>query len=177
MKKFLILLPFFLLTACQFSNLPAKPAPDDEMISSFEDCINAGYPAMESYPRQCRTKSGKHFTEDITVPVPPSEEVPQICTMDYTPVCALVQVQCVTAPCPPLFETKGNACTAKSLGSMLLGYTPGECEKDLKTECSADADCKLPGDYAAMSRCPFEAKCVAGSCVVVCPQPSGNPPL
>ena len=33
-------------------------------INSFEDCINAGNPAMESYPRQCRA-AGKTFVEEI----------------------------------------------------------------------------------------------------------------
>jgi hypothetical protein len=33
-----------------------KPDVQNEniAISTFEDCINAGNPAMESWPRQCR---------------------------------------------------------------------------------------------------------------------------
>ena len=34
-------------------------------IKSFEDCVDAGNPVMESYPRQCRTQDGKHFVEEI----------------------------------------------------------------------------------------------------------------
>ena len=34
-------------------------------ISSFEECAAAGYPVMESYPRQCNTPGGKHFVEDV----------------------------------------------------------------------------------------------------------------
>ncbi len=34
-------------------------------ITNFEGCIAAGNPAMESYPRQCRTLDGKHFVESI----------------------------------------------------------------------------------------------------------------
>ena len=140
-------------------------------INSFDDCVAAGNPVMESYPRQCR-HGNKTFTEVLDEPLTPpsaSDDVPTICTMDYTPVCALVQVQCAKAPCPYIFQTQGNECVAKSLGNMLLGYTPGECEKDLETACGSDSDCLL-GDYAVMSRCPFEAKCVSGQCVVVCPQ-------
>ncbi len=33
--------------------------------STFEECAAAGNPIMESYPRQCRTKNGKTFTEDV----------------------------------------------------------------------------------------------------------------
>ena len=35
-------------------------------INNFEECIAAGNPAMESYPRQCRTEDDKHFVEVIS---------------------------------------------------------------------------------------------------------------
>jgi Immunoglobulin-like domain of bacterial spore germination. len=34
-------------------------------ITNFEECISAGHPVMESYPRQCKTPDGKTFVEDI----------------------------------------------------------------------------------------------------------------
>jgi hypothetical protein len=34
-------------------------------INSFEECVSAGNPVMESHPRQCRTADGKHFVEKI----------------------------------------------------------------------------------------------------------------
>ena len=34
-------------------------------INSYEDCVSAGNPVMESHPRQCRTTDGKHFVEKI----------------------------------------------------------------------------------------------------------------
>lgn len=34
----------------------------------------------------------------------------KMCTMDYTPVCAKVQVQCIMAPCNPVYETFSNKC-------------------------------------------------------------------
>jgi hypothetical protein len=34
-------------------------------INSFEECVSAGYPVLESYPRQCKTSDGETFTEDI----------------------------------------------------------------------------------------------------------------
>jgi len=37
----------------------------DSLIDSFEDCVSAGNPVMESYPRQCRTNDGQNFVEDI----------------------------------------------------------------------------------------------------------------
>ncbi len=35
------------------------------IISNFEECAAAGNPVMESYPRQCRTKDGRLFVEEI----------------------------------------------------------------------------------------------------------------
>lgn len=34
-------------------------------VQSFEECAQAGYPVMESYPRQCKAPDGKTFVEDI----------------------------------------------------------------------------------------------------------------
>jgi len=38
---------------------------DEPIISNFEECMEAGNPAMESHPRQCRTVDGQHFVETI----------------------------------------------------------------------------------------------------------------
>lgn len=49
--------------------VPNAPKPTEgcgeKKIENFQDCANAGYAVMESYPRQCRTPDGKNFTEDI----------------------------------------------------------------------------------------------------------------
>ena len=44
---------------------------DKEKISNFEECAAAGYPVMESYPRQCRTSDGKLFVEVINTAISP----------------------------------------------------------------------------------------------------------
>lgn len=35
------------------------------VVSSFADCAKAGYPVMESFPRQCRTPDGRTFVEEV----------------------------------------------------------------------------------------------------------------
>ncbi len=42
-------------------------SPDDgeAPITSFEACVEAGYPVMESYPRQCAVPEGRTFVEII----------------------------------------------------------------------------------------------------------------
>jgi hypothetical protein len=57
MKKFLFLFAF----ACVVSGCGTKPFEDvvikeptlDPSITNFEECADAGYPVLESYPRQC----------------------------------------------------------------------------------------------------------------------------
>lgn len=34
-------------------------------INSYEECVDAGLPVMQSYPSQCRTSDGRLFTQDI----------------------------------------------------------------------------------------------------------------
>lgn len=34
-------------------------------VSSFDECVRAGYPVMESFPRQCKTPDGRNFVEQI----------------------------------------------------------------------------------------------------------------
>ena len=43
-----------------------------------------------------------------------------MCTMEYQPVCAAHQVQCIKAPCYPVYQTYGNACTAGVAGSKVI---------------------------------------------------------
>ncbi len=42
-----------------------KTQPVVTSISSFEECAKAGFPIMESYPRQCKTPDGTTFVEKI----------------------------------------------------------------------------------------------------------------
>lgn len=57
------------------------------------------------------------------------EQRPQICTMDYRPVCATrdMGVRCVTAPCPSTGQkTYSNACSACA-DVKVIGHIPDEC--------------------------------------------------
>lgn len=48
-----------------------EPAPVvTPEVLSFEDCAAAGYPIMESYPRQCRTPDGRTYAEELPAPDP-----------------------------------------------------------------------------------------------------------
>lgn len=64
MKKIIFIVVLLLLLLAVyfiFSSLSQKTPK----VTSFEECVQAGYPVMESYPRQCRTSKGEIFTEEI----------------------------------------------------------------------------------------------------------------
>lgn len=127
MKKLAILLLF--MVACTTT----------QDITSFEECVEAGNPVMESYPRQCRA-GGETFVEEIEqAPEYTScgDERPEVCTREYRPVCAfeMNDIECITAPCPSFDAvTMSNACTACS-DAEVMGHYPGTCESNRLVIC------------------------------------------
>jgi len=110
------------------SNSADKNVP--KTVYSFEECAKYN-PVAESFPRQC-WHNGTHFIEDVSVGIPDfkgtlcEDPRPEACTLEYAPVCATVNVQCVTEPCYPVLETFGNGCSA--CGNQLVSsYIEGEC--------------------------------------------------
>ena len=82
---------------------------------------------MESYPRQCHDPlSGRTFTEEIFVECLPEQRNVDACIEIYQPVCATVNVQCITTPCDPVKETFENSCKACT-NELVEGYVNGEC--------------------------------------------------
>lgn len=66
MKKkyfFLIVLSAVAIGVVLFLFAPQRG--DQEIIMDFDECVAAGYPVLESYPRQCKTPDGKTFIEYI----------------------------------------------------------------------------------------------------------------
>ena len=44
---------------------PSLPENKVKNINSFEECAKAGYPVMQTYPRQCKLPDGRNFTEPV----------------------------------------------------------------------------------------------------------------
>lgn len=61
-----------------------------------------------------------------TVKCVPEQRNADLCTTDYDPVCAKVNVQCITTPCDPVNETFSNACKACK-NPLTESYIAGEC--------------------------------------------------
>lgn len=104
-----------------FQRKPTTP------ITTFAECVAAGYPVMESYPRQCRAQD-RTFVEEIA-PTLCTGERPEVCLEIYDPVCAKVNIQCIKAPCDPINETFPNSCRACA-NKLVESYVAGECGAD-----------------------------------------------
>lgn len=60
----LAVLLFIVIGIWAFNRAPE--VADTGAVNDFEDCVLAGYPVMESFPRKCTTPDGRTFTEDTT---------------------------------------------------------------------------------------------------------------
>lgn len=87
---------------------------DQFKIESFEDCVAAGNPVMESYPRKCMA-NGETFTEVITHRCTEEDKKAEMCTMEYNPVCGDNN------------KTYSNSCVACSSGEI-DSWNLGECK-------------------------------------------------
>lgn len=177
----------------QRSNPSGLPENDDalEIPVIFLDTRNIHY--TFGTPQEPIT-TGEDAEKNV-VTCEPSQRNVDACIQIYQPVCATVNVQCIKAPCPPIQETYGNSCEACS-NSLVESYTEGECgnndqssistapaggQDDQKSDkyrvedvtgesCEVDEDCPLPPDYAIRSNCPYESRCIAKTCTVICPE-------
>lgn len=63
-RVFVIILVLLCVGAGIFAFFTYRDKQKEASITSFEQCAKY-YPIMESYPAQCSTPSGKHFTQNI----------------------------------------------------------------------------------------------------------------
>ncbi len=77
MKKSIIILVAIVVAVAIFWLLKdnKQSEPQNYAIDSYEACVAAGYPVMESYPEQCATPEGQSFTRDISGEVGENGEI------------------------------------------------------------------------------------------------------
>lgn len=124
--------------------VPTKPSTNDQEQTPLEPPVP---PASTSSPVACtmeakmcpdgsfvgRTGPGCEFAacpdaEIVSVTqyceAEPSQET--TCIDLYDPVCAMVQVECITTPCDPVPQTFSNSCYACT-DDRVISYTKGAC--------------------------------------------------
>lgn len=93
--------------------MDAKLCPDGSYVGrSGPDC------AFDA----CADEATQPVTIDCTV----EQKKAEACIEIYQPVCASVQIQCITTPCEPILKTFGNSCQACSEHSV-TEYSEGAC--------------------------------------------------
>ncbi len=99
-------------------------------ITNFEECIAAGYPAMESYPRQCRVPGGKLFVEVITPEAP-----------DPTPV---VKGACYVGGCSgQVCSDQKDVASTCEFRAEYACYKTATCERQASGQCGWTQTAKL----------------------------------
>jgi len=117
----------------------------DSEIDSFEECVKAGYPILESYPRQCQIPSqipsGETFTEETATEQSCAKNGEKV---NRNPLLGSTSKQC----CPGLIEEKVSR-------SYSLCTLPIENDKE---ECVGFGEEISPKEYDQGARCCSELK-------------------
>ncbi|MFC1616494.1 hypothetical protein ACFL21_05105 [Patescibacteria group bacterium] len=150
---FSIILCISLITAFLIFNTSIDKEIDDQtdIVSSFEDCIKAGNPAMESYPRQCRHEN-QTYTEIVNDSKNLIEKSCQI-----SDECPLPGEYAIQSNCPYATFCKDNLCV---VGCPLWDQTSTSYESKCAT--NNECDCSI---WDQQNQFPCE--CLDEKCVSV----------
>ena len=120
-------------------------APVEEpVVLSFEDCALAGYPVMESYPRQCRTPDGRTYAEELPAPEP-------------TYVNASADLIRVTTPTPGSVTGKPVIVKGEARGSWYFEASFPIEIRDASGAIIATGHAEAEGDWMTSELVPFTA--------------------
>lgn len=110
------------------------------VISNFDECVQAGYAIMESYPRQCRTADGRLFVENVEAQTPPQSDL------------GLQANGCAVAGC------SGELCvSAAEAGDIMT-----TCQYRAEYACYQEASCEPQADGACgWTETPELNRCLA----------------
>ncbi len=140
---------------CEFAACPQidiNPA-----ITDFNSCSAAGYPIMESYPRQCRA-NGRTYTERLI------DNNSSSCTI--SPNCQLPMDYAVRSNCPYQAYCYNQKCV---VGCPLWDEPTNSWE----VKCSVDKDCNCA---AWNEQENYTCACVDGQCASIVSGPSSEQP-
>lgn len=125
------------------AGLAQKVQPTDVFpgtVSSFDDCILAGNPVMESYPRQCRDElTGKLFVEEIAPPVTATSSTPVSPATSTVPTKPMPAAGCMVGGCSGQLcgessEMEGLVSTCEFRAEYAC-YKQSRCERQTSGKC------------------------------------------
>lgn len=108
---------------------PKDPNANKIVVANFEECKNAGYPVMESYPSQCRDAWGNNYVEIIVNPNPTSTTTPN-------PTPTPNQGSCYIGGCSGQIcsDQKGMVSTCEYREEYAC-YKTAKCERQVSGKC------------------------------------------
>lgn len=124
-----------LLTGIYFIAVSKVSAPtlNVKSASNFDECVAEGNAVMESYPRQCRSKLGILFVENVAIPVP--EQVSS--STPVTPVTPTPTLgKCFVGGCSGQIcsDQEGMASTCEYREEYAC-YKTARCERQNNGQC------------------------------------------
>lgn len=129
-----------------------KGKTDQKAVSSFAECEKAGYPVMESYPRQCRDGDGQLFVEPTPIPTGSQKKVDYVeyksLKGETVRIKAPKEGEAITSPLKVSGEVRGNWSFEASFPVRLEG-------PDGTVLASGNA--ALSGDWMTDQYVPFTA--------------------
>ncbi|MEK7462726.1 MAG: hypothetical protein AAB618_04105 [Patescibacteria group bacterium] len=108
---------------------PSAPTNNDEFMACTMDaklCADGSYVGRTG-PNCEFTACPSEAEDKKTIVCTKEQKQAEACIEIYAPVCAEVQVECVTTPCNPVPQTYSNSCFACA-SSRVVSYTEGSCE-------------------------------------------------
>jgi len=124
---------------------PTLPVPS---VLSFEDCVEAGYPVMESYPRRCSTPDGRTYAEELT----PTQTAAKI---TYTNASANNIV--VDSPTPGAVTGKQFSVVGKARGTWFFEASFPVQVRDQNGKVIATGIAQAQSDWMTENFVPFKA--------------------
>ncbi|MDD3262816.1 MAG: hypothetical protein PHR61_03135 [Candidatus Absconditabacteria bacterium] len=109
-------------------------------------CLDTMHPSWDldnDGINDCESDGTCDDSVDYTKPKQETKQgnISESCTMEYAPVCAKVEIQCIRAPCEPIEQTFSNRCmiNANKLATFLY---EGECKTNKNDENIIPETCK-----------------------------------
>lgn len=135
-------------------------------ISNFEECVAAGNPVMESYPRQCAA-NGKTYVEEIDEPIIPPGDDPACQNLCGDGSCQEVVCLAIGCPCAESASSCPQDCSSPEPIDDNSCAPKGSCESG--EACPSGTECSgLPAYGCYPIGCPTPI-CLAENSVIDTP--------
>jgi hypothetical protein len=125
-----------------------SPKTANILVDSFETCVGAGYPVMESYPEQCKTPDGKTYVRAIPEQTLPEKEV-------GTNASTTLLLPTLTTPLSNSQITSPLKVSGSAVGNWYFEASFPVILKDANGNVLAESPAQAQGDWMTTDAVPF----------------------